>query len=144
MSALCYLSISIAVALPDRHDRILMGPFPPVPLSLNHHSPPKPSTHPLYPVPACTPIPLCRTKSSNPRRRGAVWLTVSCPPPPRDCGVQMLEGVIENKTKLKQRDPALLCARAVNISEWLSCILLASTLFFGQPCGEGWLVAGRR
>lgn len=56
----------------------------------------------------------------------------------------MLEWVIENKTKLKRSDAALLCAQAVNISEWLSRILLASTLFFGQPCVEGLLVAGRR
>lgn len=44
----------------------------------------------------------------------------------------MLDGLIENKTNAKQRDAAFLCGRAVNISEWLSCILLASTLFFGQ------------
>lgn len=41
-------------------------------------------------------------------------------------------------------DGALLCVCSVNISEWLSHILLASTLFFGQPCGEGLHLAGRR
>lgn len=69
---------------------------------------------------------------------------VLLPLTPRDCRVQTLEGLIENKTKLKQRDAALLCAQAVNISEWLSCVLLASTLFVRQPCREGLLVAGRR
>lgn len=52
--------------------------------------------------------------------------------------------MIEYKTRMGQRDAALLCAVAVNISEWLSRILLASTLFFGQACGEGLLIAGRR
>lgn len=69
LSVLCYLSIFVAVALQGSHDRILMGRFSPVP-----SIPPslRPSSHPHHPIPFCTPMPLCRTKSWNPWWRGAV------------------------------------------------------------------------
>ncbi len=109
-----------------------MGPFFPdpsiSPFLPKHHSP-KPRTHPFYPIPACTPLPLCRTEFKAPGREELSGSLSTVLLSPRDCRVQMLERVNENKTKLKQRDTFLQCARAVNISEWLSCILLASTLF---------------
>lgn len=127
-----------------------MGPFSPVPSISPFAKPSFPSqtrphtpSTPLYPQPAKPSL----SAGQRVQTPGGVELSGSLSTVlllPGDCRVQTLEGVIENKTKLKQRDAALLCARAVNISEWLSCILLASTLFFGQPCREGLLVVGRR
>lgn len=144
LSSLCYRSISVAIALPGSHDRILMGRFSPVIVipsvpahTLSTLSRP---AHPCF---------LCRTKSRSPWWRGAVWLSVNRPTvplPSRPQSSDVGKRVKIHLKKNKQKDAILLfCVRKL-LTQVSGCHAFCLHQHFplGSTLEKELPVAGRR